>query len=698
MGLLCALTFLLAAAPIYAQVAPAPAQLEPAPGRIVAIGDVHGELDSLVGILQTAGLLDAKQKWAGGDTTLVVTGDMIDRGARSRAVMDLLMALEKQAPKKGGRAVIMLGDHEAMNVYGDLRYTTPEIFATFAKGNSEKRRQSAWRDYQKFLRARARAEGKPEPVFTPEMQQEWMTAHPLGYFEQRDAFGPKGVYGRWVRRLPPVVRIGDTLFVHAGISPALAGWKLDDINLRVHNEFDAFDGFFDYLLRRRLILPFFSQREILDAAQAEYDALTAPPPEAEKPRTLTPEEQRSVPILKDFLSFGSWLTVNRQGPLWFRGYANWPDAEGDAQVTSYLAAQNLQHIVCGHSTIKGGHIKVRFGGKVFLIDTGMLSSQYPGGRASALEIQNGQFTAIYPDRRVLLPLQPVPSPPEPSNSDEMNSGAVELGGGAVEQAAAAPARVWKGPDGKPLPFKTDEEVMEFMRTATVVSMSPIGQGVTRPQKVLLEKDGIHMNAAFRTVDQNIDVYRPKVGKEELNFRDSYEFECAAYELSRLLGIDRVPPAILRTVRGQKGSLQVWIENAINETTRVKRKIRPPDPVRWSRQMRLVTAWDALIYNVDRNAGNSLFDPDWNLWMIDHTRTFRDSERLQDPDSVNSCERTFFEKLRTVDDDAIRQAVKPYLKSREIDGLLKRRQKLVEHIEKLIREFGEAGVLYTLGEQ
>src|SRR5512134_3967738 len=89
--------------------------------RIVAIGDIHGEIAGFKSILKAAGLTDANGRWSGGRTQLIQTGDYTDRGEGTRAVLDLLMALEPQARKAGGRAHIMLGNHEVMNFIGDLR-------------------------------------------------------------------------------------------------------------------------------------------------------------------------------------------------------------------------------------------------------------------------------------------------------------------------------------------------------------------------------------------------------------------------------------------------------------------------------------------------------------------------------------------------------------------------------------------------
>ena len=131
--------------------------------RVVAVGDIHGAIAEFKSILKTTGLADDTGRWSGGKAVLLQTGDYMDRGAGTRAVLDLLMALERQAKDAGGRVVAMLGNHEVMNLIGDTRDVTPEIFATFADAQSESRRQAAWEQYAKLAPAKA-AKGEAVPA------------------------------------------------------------------------------------------------------------------------------------------------------------------------------------------------------------------------------------------------------------------------------------------------------------------------------------------------------------------------------------------------------------------------------------------------------------------------------------------------------------------------------------------------------
>src|SRR6266849_4802011 len=181
-------------------------------GRIVAVGDVHGDYDQLVAVLKTAGLIDDQLSWTGGKTHLVQNGDILDRGPDSRKAMDLLMRLEKQAEEADGYVHALIGNHEAMNVYGDLRYTSAGEFASYRDENSEKTRAAALKTEHPADTAR------------------WEAQHPLGYFEHRKQFSPDGYYGKWIASHDAVIKINDTLFLHGGLSSRYASMKIKDMN------------------------------------------------------------------------------------------------------------------------------------------------------------------------------------------------------------------------------------------------------------------------------------------------------------------------------------------------------------------------------------------------------------------------------------------------------------------------------------
>ena len=361
---------------------------------IIGLGDVHGNFDGLCDILKRTGLINEAHHWTGGQTVLVQTGDLVDRGAREREVLDLIMLLESEAPEAGGQLEFVLGNHEVMNIMGDLRYVTPQIFATFATPDSEALRKASYEQYLKWLTANADLlAATKDPLFVV-TEQEWLDKHPLGFIEQRVAFGRDGVYGKWIREHHTVVKFNSILFLHGGIAPEHSHLSVDQINSHIRSEIRQWDEAFQYLLDRKLILPFFTLQETTAVVKAIFTL-------ASKTRKMAPAEQKEK--LDPFLTLGDWLCLSQTGPLWYRGYDEWSDQDGVSQADALLHTYNAVAIVVGHTVQKSLDIRARFGGKVFLIDTGMVASAAHAGRASALQIQgNTKFTAIYLDSQAVL--------------------------------------------------------------------------------------------------------------------------------------------------------------------------------------------------------------------------------------------------------------------------------------------------------
>jgi len=194
-------------------------------GRVVAVGDVHGDYDQLVAVLRSASLIDEAGTWSGGTAHLVQTGDLPDRGPDTRKAMDLLMRLEGEAARAGGAVHALIGNHEAMNVYGDLRYASAGEFEAFRDADSAKARDALFR--------------AQTPKIADADRAAWDADHPLGYAEHRRAFAPTGKYGRWILGHNVAVRIDDTLFLHGGLSPKYADWGIRKINEEARRELEG---------------------------------------------------------------------------------------------------------------------------------------------------------------------------------------------------------------------------------------------------------------------------------------------------------------------------------------------------------------------------------------------------------------------------------------------------------------------------
>jgi len=371
------------------------------PDRVVAIGDIHGAAEQFLALLEAVGLTDSSQRWTGGRTTLVQTGDFTDRGTGVRAVIDLLMRLETEASAAGGKVIVLLGNHEAMNLMANLRDVNPELLASFEAPGSATRRDEAYEAYVALMGDRAEVLGPLVPDPLPRAQ--WMEVHPPGFFEYMEAFGPDGTYGRWLLAKPVVAQVGDSILLHGGLHPTKSPTRLSELNEKARSEIEAYYEYRAQLVERGIILPFFTFQETTTAVQQELDywvELVAPtgPPAPDHDVSLSRDERELIGMLIDMGNMGSWTVIDEDGPVWFRGFARWSDDEGLPQARSLTERYGVTRIVVGHTPPPTRLITARFDNRVFLIDTGMLTGHY-SGRASALEIVGKQVTAVYLDRR-----------------------------------------------------------------------------------------------------------------------------------------------------------------------------------------------------------------------------------------------------------------------------------------------------------
>jgi len=665
----------------------------PAPGaqdkpRVVTIADIHGAIDSFTAILQEVGLVDEDLRWSGGDSILVQTGDIFDRGPDVRTSLDLLMRLQEEATAAGGKVIVALGNHEVMNLVAYYKDTTAADTAAFADDDSEKRREEAWDRWTAMRRKLADAFDRPRPRFD---RSAWEETHPLGYFERMDALGPEGEYGRWLRQLPTAVRIDNMLFMHAGLNPEFGEWETHEINERVSGELQKFDATKQTMVDAGLITRYADLVEMITTADDTLIAMIEEMEETgERPDAAGQELARA---LRWVVNYSDWQLLTRDGLLWFRGLAQWPEAEHADEVAELLERQGVDHIMVGHTVQADAEIRMRFGGGVFLNDTGMLTEVYHG-RPSALEIHNGTFTARYVgESKVLLPGKVMNAA-----TPRLRSRFVTIAKRQPPALPAAPAwqaqQVWMGPNGEPLPFVSDDAVLEFLRTAEITGMEEVGTGKTQPRRVGLERNGVRARAIFHTVD----IYREQARVGDWFypvFRDSWRSQIAAYGMARLLGLHNVAPTVERTIRGETGSLQLWLEGEGLRTNlaRVQARDYPPDPAAWLAQEWAMQVFDALILNDDRHAQNILVDGQFKLWMIDHTRAFQLAPVLRDPGRLNRIDRRLLGELQQLSYERIAEAVDGVLAPEQINAIMERRNALLNHFSRLIDIEGEAAIVY-----
>ena len=241
---------------------------------------------------------------------------------------------------------------------------------------------------------------------------------------------------------------------------------------------------------------------------------------------------------------------------------------------------------------------------------------------------------------------------------------------------------------------TDAEKEEFLRTAKVVKRRKVPVGVTHPERATLSDGRLTHDAHIQTVDIFKAKYQTTSGME-INFRDSYKYNIAAYKLDRLLGLNMVPVSVERKVAGDSAAVTWWFDDIMmmdKERYTKKIQVPPAKRVSWNDQMYQVRIFNELIYNSDPNLGNVLITDDWNIRIVDFSRGFRTRKDLRSPANLVRCDRRIYNALRELDEETLKRELGPYLRKSEIKGLLARRDKIVKSFDQKIAKRGEATVI------
>jgi hypothetical protein len=234
----------------------------------------------------------------------------------------------------------------------------------------------------------------------------------------------------------------------------------------------------------------------------------------------------------------------------------------------------------------------------------------------------------------------------------------------------------------------------FLLEARIIKDRGAGGGVTGSRLVTMTDGTITHDAHVQTVDISQTVFQ--AGEHsETNFRDTYRYNIAAYRVARLIGLTTVPMSVRRYIDGKEASVTWWVDDiAMDEKARVKARASGPNPARTGEQVQTLRVFDELIQNKDRNSGNILWDKQWTLWMIDHTRAFRLDEKLLKPERLVRCDRRLLASLRTLAAEPLKEAVGDSLTKYEQEALLARRERIVKIYDDRIARYGEAAVLFT----
>lgn len=313
---------------------------------IYVVGDVHGDYASIVATLKTLKLIDSNNNWIGGKAHFVGLGDIMDRGPHSRKIMDLYIQLQEQSLITGGRFHFVLGNHEVMNLVGDLRYLSQEEIAEFAADKDDSVRN---KEYQRFIKLNNIDDNEASRI-------KFNESFPDGFFARKHAFSRKGYYGKWLLQQPLVIQINDQIFMHGGMSELVEKYTLSEWNQQLRRDLKSYLRSWENLRRNH-----------------HFSA------------TLSYFERKSrVNILANSKSKSTFLVSSKsplfseKGPTWFRGNAFChPFFERD-NLSKRLSNWNAKKLWVGHTTTKPRKPLNRLGDMLTIMDTGMLKSHYKG--------------------------------------------------------------------------------------------------------------------------------------------------------------------------------------------------------------------------------------------------------------------------------------------------------------------------------
>jgi Calcineurin-like phosphoesterase len=567
--------------------------------RVVAVGDVHGAYDEFVALLRETRIIDAGSTWAAGTTHLVSLGDVLDRGPKSRQVLDLLMRLQAEAERAGGAVHVVLGNHELMNLTGDWRYVTPDDYAAFAADETEQMRAAA---FDRFRTGAAAGQ-------TLDAARTGFDArYPAGYFARQAAFGADGVYGRWLVEQPIVIVVNDFAFVHGGLPEALDDNSAAELNRRFRRDLDEL-----LALRAQLVAAGYDADAVAELADGASPVAGA---------ATRQEELRG--LARRFTAQSAAPLFSTAGPLWYRGTALCHDLIEQSRIERGLAALAANAVVIGHTPTAGRRAQQRQGGKVVMLDTGMLASYYHG-RATALVIEAGRVDVAYSDRDGVAALE---------DADHIGRGA------------------WS------------REALEMF-----LAQAPI----TESRRV--EHDG-RSELALQLRDTQRSAPATFVpGNARQNAA-----EIAAYRLDALLGLDLVPVTVGRVVDGAAGVVVSAPDRVITEDERRRKQLARPNWCGAGNDYPLMYVFDALIGNWERAASDVSYDrASWQLQLTGNARAFPTTRTVPRPshDTGAVVPPALAERLAALDIDGLRGALGNLLSTRQLDALLARRDVILK---------------------
>ncbi len=602
--------------------------------RVVALGDVHGAIATLRALLIETELTDSDLNWIGGTDHLVLCGDLVDRGPHDRAVLDLLIELQKQARKRGGRVHAVLGNHDVMNLVRDFRYVSEQSYADFAEDEDQKERERAWKQF-KIVYAR-------DKVGEPDLRKAFEERYPPGFFSRIKAFGPKGRYGSWLIGLPVVVKVNGVVFVHGGLTPEVAQRGIEGINREFSQSLRNFLDSADAIARITKLPPQFSDyhstaRWLVERAESEGQASV--------PKAMLGAAQNLLAELDD-------LPFSTNGPLWYRGNSLENERAERERVERVLKLLDARAMMVGHTITKRRIPTTRFNGRVIRGDVGMAY----GGGAFAVLFEGDSVSAFDLARK------------EPTTL----------------MAEAPPGEGW----GRGYVHLSDPQMEEILKDGQLVKRTPITRGEQSGEIWEITLDKTRLRGLFKDVEVSIGDqlwrYQHEVAAYLLDRRINLNMVPVTVIRSvdgkegslRVLVESAVDLVSIRSYEGLEGKEREETIARISERYGLNLN-------ELKEQVYRARLFDALIGKRKRDDEDKLLVPiEGRVLLVDHEEAFPEGSAIDFmvPVACNVLEADLELSLETLDRTELEAELGLYLNSQQIGAILERRDKIFEQCQ------------------
>ena len=596
--------------------------------RVVAFADVHGAYAEVTALLQSVQVVDSSLRWTGGKTHLVSLGDLLDRGDESRKVMDLLMRLQQEATAAGGQVHVVLGNHETMNVLGDLRYVDKGEFASYVADEDPAVRAE---HKAQFL---ARQPGSTDADFE--------RLFPPGFFGHRKMLGPEGKYGAWLLTLPAAIVINDTVYMHGGPSTALGGRSIVQLDADYSTAVASYIAAESELRKAGLIQPEDAYAKRPDLARSRLDAMSA-------------DQKASLgPAVDRFRAADDSPLLGATGPNWYRGAALCNECAESDVLKPFLQRTGAKRVVVGHTVARNGTVVSRFDGAVVKLDAGMNHAVYKGRPAALVSDASGS-RVTYANPTVT----PAAVPAEPLFLSSQTLG--------------------------------EDEVADVLARGTIAVTETCAPGVLEVRVTLDGRsvDGIFEAASADTVKREMAAYRLDrllgLGLVPATVAREHDGKSGV-----LQGRPENWVSEQDRQNASKGIAAGLVCQAISNTPKDPPARRPPQakPAKmpsggWCElppQFQLSYAFDALIDNRGRTFDRYMYDADTAMmFLTGHAAAFGTGTEV--PKALDAAlAKTGPEmqaRLRRLDAANLKAAIGEYVDEREIKALLERRDRILK---------------------